>query len=211
MKYIFYYNQKYDLYDKYTYREKIPTRNLPLEYLFDYLYGREQDERLEISKNDMIPNKVILWSKKNIKEALEHKDFNLDQDATRLQDYLTYCKQFGKYGRKRLKEMPAIRISCENYEQLKEQFENLNQRKPQYLIMREHEDGHVDMLEQNELSPEDIKNMDREHKIYQNYKKRLEAYQKAHPNRSYIWRSPEDNEFESDFALYDPVDEQGVE
>ncbi len=193
------------------YEDKMATRNEPLRYLFYYLDGGQRDEWLEESDNENDPNKVILWSRKKIKEALTPEHFNAHQDCTRLKDFWAYVDRYHKYSRKRLKEMPAIRISRQNYEQLKQQIETLYQRRPQYLILREHDDGHVDMLEQNELSPEDIKNMNREHKIYQNYKKRLEAYQKAHPNRSYVWRSPEDNEFESDFALYDPSDEQGVD
>jgi hypothetical protein len=205
MRYIFYYRHKYDLYDKYFYREKTSTRNLPLEYLFDYLYGREQDERLRLEEDSNDPRRIILWATSNIKEALTYKSFDT------YDIFLEYVDRYHKYGCKRFAEMPAIRISRENYEYLKQQFEELRNRKPQYLIMREHDDGHVDMLEKDELSDQDITIMNREYKIYQNYIKRWEAYQKAHLNRYPVWRSPEDNEFESDFALYDPVDEQGVD
>lgn len=205
MRYVFYYRHKFSNYDEYTYKEKIPTRNEPLRYLFYYLDGGERDGWLELEEDKKDPSKFVLWSRDNIKKSLTPDQFEFNED------YFAYLKECSKYRLKRFAEMPAIRISRQNYEQLKEQFETLYQRRPQYLIMREHDDGHVDMLEQKELSPEDIKNMDREHKIYQNYEKRLKAYQKAHPNRSYIWRSPEDNEFESDFALYDPSDEQGLD
>jgi hypothetical protein len=193
------------------YEYKVLTRNLPLDYLFEYLYSREQDERLRFEEDTNDPTRIILWAEDNIKKSLMPEDFNAHQDFTRQKDFLAYCKQFGKYGMKRFAEMPAIRISRENYEQLKQQFEGLYKRKHKYLIMREHDDGHVDMLEKDEWSEQDIVNMNREHKIYQNYIKRLEAYQKAYPNRSYIWRSPADNEFESNFALYDPADEQDVD
>ena len=194
----------------YGYRDKPPTRNNPL---YD-LYNRLDDDQMrwiEIEEDEKNPKNLIIWSRKNIKEGLMPNDFNVHQDFTRLKDYLVYSKQFCKYSRKRFKEMPAIRISRENYEQLKQQFAGVYQRQPQYLIMREHDDGRVDMLEKNELSQEDIANMNREHKIFQNYIKRLEAYRKAYSNRSHIWHSLEDNEFESDFALYDPVDEQDVD
>ncbi len=210
MRYIFYYRYKFDNYDEYTYREKIPTRNIPLENLYNRL-DDDQMRWIEVEEDKKDPNKIIIWSRDNIKASLMPQNFNAHQDFTRIKDYLAYCKEFGKYGRKRFKEMPAIRIFRENYESLKQQFEGVRKRKPQYLIMREHDDGYVDMLEKNELSEQDIAIMHREHKIFQNYIKRLEAYQKAHPNRSYVWRSPEDNEFESDFALYDPIDEQGVD
>ena len=194
----------------YGYRDKPPTRNLPLYDLYNHL-DYDQERLIEVEEDEKDPSKVIIWSRNNIKRALQPEDFNAHQDFTRLKDYLAYGKEYRKYGRKRFKEMPAIRISRENYEQLKQQFEGLYKRKHQYLIMREHDDGHVDMLEKDELSEQDIAIMNREHKIFQNYIKRLETYQKAHPNRSYIWRCPADNEFESDFALYDPADEQGVD
>lgn len=210
MRYIYYYRHKFDNYDKYTYREKIPTRNFPLENLYNRL-DDDQMRWIEVEEEENDPKKVIIWSRKNIKRSLMPEDFNAHKDFTRQQDFLNYVDRYHEYGRKRFAEMPAIRISRENYEFLKQQFEDLNKRKPQYLIMREHDDGHVDMLEKDELSAQDIAIMNREHKIYQNYEKRWEAYQKAHPNRSHIWRSPEDNEFESDFALYDPIDAQGVD
>ena len=205
MRYVFYYRHKFDNYDEYTYRKKVPTRNLPLEYFFYYLDGGERDGWLELAEDKKDPSKVILWSRDNIKEGLTPDKFEFNED------YFAYIAECSKYARKRFAEMPAIRISRENYEQLKQQFEGLYQRRPQYLIMREHDNGHVDMLEQDELSEQDITNMNREYKIFKNYKKRLEAYKKANPHRSSIWRSPADNEFESDFALYDPADEQDVD
>jgi hypothetical protein len=54
--------------------------------------------------------------------------------------------------------------------------------------------------------------MNREHKTYLNYINRWKEYVKAHPEkRTDVWRCPADNEFESDFRLYDPADEQGVD
>ncbi len=205
MRYIFLY-----LNSSCAYEYKVSTRNLPLYDLYNHL-DDDQERLIEVKEDKKDPNKVIIWSTDNIKKSLMPEDFNAHQDFTRQKDYLAYCEQFGKYGMKRFAEMPAIRISRENYEQLKQQFQGLYKRKHQYLIMREHDDGHVDMLEKDELSQQDIAIMNREHKIFQNYIKRLEAYQKAHPHRSYIWRSPADNEFESDFALYDAIDEQGVD
>ncbi|MBI2344463.1 hypothetical protein HYV10_00115 [Candidatus Dependentiae bacterium] len=80
------------------------------------------------------------------------------------------------------------------------------------MILRERDNGYVDILEKDELSAEDIQIMNREHKIYQNYLKRWNEYTKIHPEKRYpVWRSEADNEFESDFALYDPIDEQGVD
>lgn len=211
MRYIFYYRYKYDLYDKYTYKEMVPTRNLSLEDLYNHL-DDEQMRWIKVDEDENDPQKVIVWSKSNIKRSLMSKDFNVDEDFNRYQDFFDYVDRYHEYGRKRFAEMPAIRIFKDNYEYLKQQFEGIYKRKHTYLIMREHDNGYVDMLEKDELSEEDIANMNREHKIYQNYIKRRKEYEKAHPEKLYpIWRSPADNEFESDFALYDPVDEQGVD
>ena len=203
MKYAFF------TYDGNKYTELLFTRNLPLEDLIESFYDKlSKDCLINIKKDENDHQKIIIWSDFHFKKFVvwssrnPKESFAFDEEKN---------KQYSQYAIKRFTEMPAIRISRKNYKKLEKQWQNIYEHTPKYLILREHEDGHVDMLEQNELSPEDIKNMNREDKIYQNYKKRLEAYQKAHPNRSYIWRSPEDNEFESDFALYDPSDEQGVD
>ena len=200
MRYVIYF------YDEYTYREKLFSRNLPLNDLFEFLRDNRSKDcwiKLEEDKND--PNKVIIWSTWNIKKGLTLSDFNS------LEEDLSYSEQYSKYAMKRFAELPAIRISLKNYEELEKQWQEIHKNKPKYLIFREHDNGYVDILEKDELSQEDIANMNREHKIYLNYIKRREEYEKTHPEKLYpIWRTSADNFFESDFALYDPVDEQGV-
>ncbi|MBI2345014.1 hypothetical protein HYV10_03010 [Candidatus Dependentiae bacterium] len=193
------------LYDeKYDYRDIVSTKNLSLEYLFEYLMSQEHDSFIKFEEDKNDPNKVIIWSTLNIKKPLKLKDFSIDEE------FWAYVDRYHQYSRKRLAEMPAIRISRKNYEELEKQWQEIRKNKPKYLIFREHDNGYVDILEKDELSAEDIATMNREHKIYQNYIKRWNEYKKAHPEKLYpIWRSPADNFFESDFALYDPVDEQG--
>ncbi|MBI2344451.1 hypothetical protein HYV10_00055 [Candidatus Dependentiae bacterium] len=199
MRYSFYY------YDGYSYKEKIVTRNLTLDNLFEFLTDNEERWiKFEEDENDK--RKIIIWSESNIKQALMPENF----DSYDL--FLNYLVLYGKYGRKRFAEMPAIRIFRDNYEFLEQQWQEICKRKPKYLILREHDNGYADILEKNELSAEDIQIMNREHKIYQNYLKRWNEYVKIYPEKRYpVWRSDADNEFESDFALYDPIDEQGVD
>lgn len=202
MKYSFYF---YD--SKYRYRKKVFTRNLPLNDLFEFLRDNRSKDcwvKLEEDKNN--PNKVIIWSTWNIKKPLELKYFATDEE------FWAYVDRYHQYSRKRLAEMPAIRIFRKNYEELEKQWQEIYKRKPKYLIFREHDDGYVDILEKDELSQEDVANMGREEKIGDNYFKRWNVYKKTHSEKLYpVWRSPADNFFESDFALYDPVDEQGVD
>ena len=191
--------------EKYDYRDIVPTRNLQFDYLFEYLMSQEHDSFIKFEEDENDPQKVIIWSDWNIKNALPRENF-----ATH-EDFLDYLDGYYKYSRKRFAEMPAIRISRKNYEELEKQWQEIRKHKPKYLIFREHDNGYVDILEKYELSQEDIANMNREEKIGDNYFKRWKEYEKAHPEKLYpIWRSPADNFFESDFALYDPVDEQGV-
>jgi hypothetical protein len=201
MRYTFYY-----FHDGYTYRKKDLTRNATLYNLFYFLDDKEKDcwIKFEEDKND--PSKVVIWSEDDIRNPLPRENF-----ATH-KDFLNYLDGYYQYSRKRFSEMPAIRISRKNYEKLEKQWQEIYKRKPNYLIFREHDNGYVDILEKDELSAEDIVIMNREHKIYLNYSKRWNEYKKTHPEKLYpVWRSSEDNFFESDFALYDPVDEQGVD
>ena len=155
MRYVIYF------YDEYTYREKLFSRNLPLNDLFEFLRDNRSKDcwiKLEEDKND--PNKVIIWSTWNIKKGLTLSDFNS------LEEDLSYSEQYSKYAMKRFAELPAIRISLKNYEELEKQWQEIHKNKPKYLIFREHDNGYVDILEKDELSQEDIANMNREHKIY---------------------------------------------
>lgn len=195
------------VYDKvYCYREVVCSRNLPLDDLLHYLSGGGQDDFFKLEQDENDPNKVIIWSEFNLKKPLTPSDFeNYDK-------LWAYVDRYHQYSRKRFAELPAIRITMKNYEELEKQWEGIRKNKPKYLIFREHDNGYVDILEKEELSAEDVKIMNREHKIYQNYIKRWNEYKKAHPEKLYpIWRSPADNLFESDFALYDPIDEVGVD
>ena len=204
MRYIIYYFQ-----DQYPYREKVPTRNFPLEGLFYFLDYKENECWIKLEEDENDPRKVIIWSTSHLKEFIvsstryPKESFAFDEEKS---------EQYHEYGRKRFAEMPAIRIFRDNYEYLNEQWQGIYKRKPNYIIFREHDNGFVDILEKNELSEEDIANMNREHKIYLNYIKRWKEYVKAHPEkRTRVWRCPADNEFESDFRLYDPADEQGID
>ena len=194
-------------YDEYTYREKLFSRNLPLNDLFEFLRdNRSKDSFIKFEEDKKDHNKVMIWSKLNIKKPLELKDFATDEE------FWAYVDRYHQYSRKHLAEMPAIRISRNNYEELENQWKEIRKHKPKYLIFREHDNGYVDILEKNELSDEDIANMNRENKIYLNYLKRWNEYKKTHPEKLYpIWRCPADNFFESDFALYDPADELGID
>ncbi len=201
MRYVFYY-----FHDGYTYRKKVLTRNASLYNLFYFLDDKEKDCWIKLEEDENDYNKVIIWSEDDIKKPLDRDSF-----ATH-EDFVDYLDGYYKYSRKRFTEMPAIRISRKNYEELEKQWQGIYKRKPKYLIFREHDNGYVDILEKDELSQEDIVNMNREHKIYLNYFKRWKEFLKAHPEKgSGVWRSPADNFFESDFAFYDPVDEQGVD
>jgi hypothetical protein len=200
MKYVIYF---YD--EKYRYRKKVFTRNLPLDDLFEFLRDK-QSNWIKLEEDEIDPQKVIIWSDWNIKKPLDRKNFAMHED------FVDYLNGYYKYSRKRFAELPAIRISRKNYEHLEQQWQGIYKKLPKYLIFREHDNGYVDILEKEELSQEDIANMNREEKIGDNYFKRWKEYEKAHPEKLYpIWRSPADNFFESDFALYDPVDEAGIE
>lgn len=182
------------------------TRHYPLENLF-YFLSDKQMRWIQATEDEQDSRKIIVWSEWDIKQAgLDQKDFENNED------FFKWADRYGQYGMKRFKEMPCIKIFKDNLAFLEHQWEEILTRKPKYLIFREHDNGYVDIVEKNELSAQDIAIMEREHKIYLNYLKRWKAYVQSHPEkRNPVWRSPADDEYESDFALYDPLDEQGVD
>lgn len=195
----------------YVTRPRIRTRNYPLEDLYEFITDKQM-RWIKETEDENDPKKVIIWSEWNIKNALDETVFGAHEDYSKYEEYFKYLDRYGQYGLKRFKEVPAIRIFKDNLEFLEQQWREIRKRKPKYLIFREHDNGFVDILEKDELTEEDKAIIEREHKIYLNYLKRWDAYCKTHPEkRSQFWRSPADDEYESDFALYDPIDEQGVD
>lgn len=193
------------VYQEYTYRDKVLTRNYPLYDLYEFLSDK-QSRWIHLEDDDRDPRKVIIWSEDYLKPSPVSFAFKS------LEDEIAEAELYSKYAMKRFYEMPAIRIFRDNYEFLELQMKEIHARKPLYLIFREHDNGYVDILEKDELSPEDLTIMKREAAIYQNYLKRWQEYVKNHPEKqSPIWQSPDDSEFESDFALYDPADLEGVD
>lgn len=196
---------RYCFYDGHTWNLIKPTKNNPLEDLFQFLSDKQM-RWIKAEDDEQDIRKVIVWSEWNIKKPLSFTDFENDED------FLKYAEQYGQYGTKRFKEIPCIKIFKDNLEFLEQQWKDICVKKPKYLILREQDNGYVDILEQDELSDQDIKIMEREHRMYLNYIKRWQAYVKAHPEkRNPVWRSPDDDEYESDFALYDSIDEQGID
>lgn len=185
-------------------KAKTKTRNYPLENLFEFLRDK-QSRWIKATEDDEDSRKIIIWSEWSFKDEIDTRNFKTNEDL------LAYSRAYQTYSRKRWKEMPCIKIFKENLEFLEHQWQEIRKKRPKYLIFRQHDNGFVDILEKDELSAEDKAIIEREHKIYLNYIKRWEAYLAAHPERSRVWRSPADDEYESDFALYDPADEQNID
>ena len=156
-----------------------------------------------VNEHDL--RKIFIWNQWSFKKQRSFREFKSTED------FIAYGNEYSKYTRKRWKELPTVHIFKDNLEFLEHQWNGIYTRKPKWLIFRQHDNGFVDILEKDELSAEDLVIMEREHKIYLNYVKRWEAYLKAHPDRNATWYSSADDEYESDFALYDPIDEQGID
>jgi len=189
----------------YWWTKQTKTRHYPLEDLFQIL-SDEQSRWIQKTEDENDPRQIIIWSDWNIKKAVDEEEFDS------YEDFLKYVDSYHQYGRKRFKEVSAIRIFKDNLEFLEQQWQEIRKHKPKYLIFRQHDNGFVDIIEKDDLTSEDKAIIEREHKIYLNYLKRWNEYIQKHPERrNPVWRSSADDEFESDFTLYDPVDEQGVD
>ena len=177
------------------------TKNFHIQDLFWYL-----ERNYDWLHLDEIDGKLIVWSDWDFKEVIPYNRHNLSFD-----DYLEYGRAYNIYRNKHWKEIPKVTMTKQNYEEILQQWKFIQETKPAYLIFTEYDDGRVEIIGKNELSEQDKLDMQREHKIYLNFKRRWKQYLAAHPKRSKIWRSPADDEYESDFAHYDPVDEQGID
>lgn len=193
--------------DRYWMFEGAQTQN----YMLQYLHSSLEQELFEIIKkfNDgcqsinweglrldlLNKNTILLWHFDYIK-GMANIDFKTKQE---MEDYY---KAYSEYSDKRWDDMPKLEMSLQNYQEILEKWETIKEAKPEYIIFSQDDQGYVDLIGKNELSQEDIADMKTEHQKFLKRQKAWKKYIHAHPNRSEVWRSPEDSEFEADWQKY---------
>ena len=167
------------------------TKNFALQYLWFSLY-RPQYDWVHISK---LPDKVLLWSSDYTKQMADFPELTSEE---KMAVYLEYRK----YVKTRWDNMPKLEMSVQNYEEITEKWKKIIEQKPQYIIFSQDDNGYVDLIGKQEFSEQDLQDMKIEHEKYLRYKKAWDAYEQANPDRSEVWRSSADDEYEADWQKY---------
>ena len=189
------------------------SKHYPLENLFEYVTDPQRED-IECEALENNPEMVKIWYTDDLKRALVPWQYdpklsnNLSHDA-----YIQLC--YSSYSKRAFEELPSVIITKQNLDELYQQWKDILkiQPRPQYLFLRQEDNGFVHFIAKNELSEEDWKQVRRDVKIDKNYSMRLRNYRLQHREKfvNKVWLSESDNFFDSDCPLYDPVDEIGVD
>ncbi len=167
------------------------TKNFDLQFLWFFLY-RSQYDWINIS---ITAEKVVLWNSENLKNMV-------DIDFKTKQEMEDFYKSYREYSKKRWDDMPKLEMTLKNYEEIIQKWNHIVDTMPEYIIFSQDDQGYVDLVAKQELSQQDLADMKIEHEKYLKYSAAKEKYERAYPNRSEVWRSPEDSEFEADWQKY---------
>jgi len=99
--------------------------------------------------------------------------------------------------------MQKLEMNKENYELVVQQWEEISNRMPEYVIFTQNDSGVVDIIGKEELLEQDRADMKRENEKLLRYQIAWQKYINSFkPERSREWRSPADDEYEADFKLF---------
>jgi len=181
----------------YWFIENVRSPYFCLELLPFALSKHEQDFNIEI---DYILNKNIVF--------LYFDDFCKKKSKVQFDNYfnqVAFDKAYDVYYDNRWEEMPKIEMSIADYEALEILFKKIKQKKPLYLLFTLDDSGPLDKVEligKNELSPEELQEMQADHEQYVLWQKAELLYNGDHEIVDDIWRSPTDSVFDADIAKY---------
>ena len=186
-------------YDKNNNRYFIPEKMIVFSKLY-YINLTLDPFQEEWINCDIISSKnlVFIWSDDSLRQQakLEFKT---------LKERYEFDKEYKKYYDKRWEEMPKIEITLENYEKLKQKFENIKKEKPKFIVFILDNSGPLDkveLIEKNELSQEDLQDIKFEHAQYIRLEKAEQIYNYDHDVIDNIWRSHADSVYDSDIEKY---------
>lgn len=190
------------------------TQNFILQDLWNFLqiwglediswlhkYGGMMWESVRLSRKN---NEILyLYNSDAIKQraALE---FSSQQEQIAFdQAYREYCK-------KRWDDMPILYMTIENYVEIVQKWQKIVlQERPDYIILSQDNTGYVDLVGRNELSEQDLADMQCEHEKYLKYKAAYDKYVQSRPGIvDELWHGPESSEYESDWQKFldEPLD-----
>lgn len=118
---------------------------------------------------------------------------------------MSYFLKYEEYYNKRWEEAPKVKISIDDWENLQQKWRQVKKKLPRYVIFALDDSGFTDKIEiigKNDLSQEDIQEIQIEHEKYLKYQQARQKYIQKHPNYTDIWRGPQDDEYEADIMKY---------
>lgn len=202
---------KYDIDFGYQVFKQAQTKNYSLQNLYFFLAGWSQDmldlnkltyannlEWIEIEKNEE-NNEIVIWSQICIKKAIKFHDFLPQKEA------LSSLNVYYLYVDRRWAEIKNLTISFSNYNQILDSWKKIKEENPLYIVFSLDESNDLDkvsLIGKNELSKEDLENMQRDHEEYLRWQKALQLYNSDHEIVDDLWRSPADSVYDVDIAMY---------
>ncbi|MBP9765350.1 hypothetical protein KBD08_03375 [Candidatus Babeliales bacterium] len=146
---------------------------------------------------------VCLWDSSDIKKKAKIQNLSPAEKKA-------FDDAYNEYYDKRYDDIPKLCMNIENYVEITEKWQKIvSQAQYTYIILSQDDAGYVDLVGKNELSDQDLQDMQREH---QKYLKRQAAYAKYVASRpdifDDIWYGPESSEYEDDWKKFldEPLD-----
>lgn len=141
---------------------------------------------------------AFIWSSDSFLDCIQLKFDTIDEK-------IAFEKIYDEYRKKRWLEMPQVRMSIDNFEYYKAEWDRLDKELPRYVIVTLDKSGPLDKLEivgKDELSEQDKEDIKRENTDLLRWKE-AEAWRNYdHDIIDSYWRSPADSVYDSDTVKY---------
>ena len=148
-------------------------------------------------------NEVCLWSKWSIKNQAQNEGLSQqEQDA--------FVEAYDEYSDRRWDDVPKLYMKIENYVEIVEKWQEIVlKQKPNFIILSQDDSGYVDLVGKDELSQQDLADMNVEHEKYLKYKIAYDKYVKSRPDIvDELWHGPQSSEYEADWQKFYEPDEK---
>jgi hypothetical protein len=166
-------------------------------YLFMMAIEEIQDPDLIIEIIDS-KNLVSIWTLDSFKPKVE-----LEFDSVEAKEH--FDDTYRKYYHKRWNEMPQVQLSIPDWHELQNKWEQIKKLKPAYVMCTLEKSGFfdkVDIIAKNELTNQDLANIQKEYEKFLRYQKAEAAYYQSLSDYHYEWRGPQDDEYEADIMKF---------
>lgn len=179
---------------RYEIADGYQTKNFELQDVFNILENNNFDW-IHVTKSK---NFIRIWSEWSFKEPAKIEFKALDEKVA-------FERSYNEYYDKRWDDMTSVKLSYEDYDKLIQKWKSIEKEKPENVIFSLDLSGPintVDVVGKNELSEQDIIDAKEEYEKFLRYEKARNSYRNSLADYSDVWRSPTDDEYESDIEKY---------